>query len=100
MTQMFLFSSLSKEHLSLGLNVSLNEKNEVIIYAINPNGTFQTTKIKKGDISVSNKKETYIVSCATIESIATMILSSTNKTINTNIEETQAKISTLQLRNN
>jgi carboxyl-terminal processing protease len=39
---------------------------------------FQTTKIKKGDqiISVSNKKETYIVSCATIESIATMILSS------------------------
>jgi carboxyl-terminal processing protease len=77
-------SSLSKEHLSLGLNVSLNEKNEVIIYAINPNGpAFQTTKIKKGDqiISVSNKKETYIVSCATIESIATMILSSTNKTI-------------------
>jgi hypothetical protein len=33
-----LFLSLSKEHLSLGLNVSLNEKNEVIIYAINPNG--------------------------------------------------------------
>jgi carboxyl-terminal processing protease len=77
-------SSLSKEHLSLGLNVSLNEKNEVIIYAINPNGpAFQTAKIKKGDqiISVSNKKETYIVSCTTIESIATMILSNANKTI-------------------
>jgi carboxyl-terminal processing protease len=77
-------SSLSKEHLSLGLNVSLNEKNEVIIYAINPNGpAFQTGKIKKGDqiISVSNKEETYIVSCATIESISTMILSNANKTI-------------------
>jgi carboxyl-terminal processing protease len=77
-------SSLSKEHLSLGLNVRLNENNEVIIYAINPNGpAFQTGKIKKGDqiISVSNKKETYDVSCATIESISTMILSNSNKTI-------------------
>lgn len=77
-------SSLSKEHLSLGLNVSLNEKNEVIINALNPNGpAFQTGKIKKGDqiISVSNLKETLIVSCATIESISTMIVSDANKTI-------------------
>ncbi|HEY4618754.1 MAG TPA: S41 family peptidase [Flavobacterium sp.] len=77
-------ASLSKEHLSLGLNVSLNEKNEIIIYALNPNGpAFQTGKIKKGDqiISVSNNKETLIVSCSTIQSISTMILSDTNKTI-------------------
>jgi carboxyl-terminal processing protease len=95
-----LHSSLSKEHLSLGLNVSLNEKNEVIIYAINPMVPFQTTKIKKGDqITVSNKKETYIVSCATIESIATMILSSTNKTITLTLRNS-GKILTLQLRNN
>lgn len=77
-------SSLSKEHLSLGLNVSLNEKNEVIINALNPNGpAFQTGKIKKGDqiVSVSTKKETLIVSCATIETISTMIISDANKTI-------------------
>lgn len=77
-------ASISKEHLSLGLNVSLNEKNEIVIYALNPNGpAFQTGKIKKGDqiISVSNKKETLVVSCSTIESISTMILSDANKTI-------------------
>lgn len=77
-------SSLSKEHLSLGLNVSLNEKNEVIINALNPNGpAFKTGKIKKGDqiISVSNMKERIIVSCATIESVSTMIISDANKTI-------------------
>ncbi|MFQ3173234.1 MAG: carboxyl-terminal processing protease [Flavobacterium sp.] len=77
-------ASLSKEHLSLGLNVSLNEKHEIFIYALNPNGpAFQTGKIKKGDqiISVSDKKETLIVSCATIESISAMIISDVNKTI-------------------
>lgn len=76
--------SLSKEHFSLGLNVRLNEKNEIIIYALNPNGpAFQSGKIKKGDqiISVSNKKESLAVSCANIESISTMILSDTNRTI-------------------
>jgi carboxyl-terminal processing protease len=77
-------ASISKEHMSLGLNVSLNRKNEIIIYALNPNGpAFQTGKIKKGDqiISVSNKKETLVVSCSTIELISKMITSDANKTI-------------------
>jgi carboxyl-terminal processing protease len=77
-------SSLSKEHFSLGLNVSLNENSEIIIYGLNPNGpAFQTGKIKKGDqiISVSNNSETLNVSCATIESISAMIVSDANKTI-------------------
>ena len=77
-------ASLSKEHLSLGLNVSLNEKNEIIIAELDPNGpAFLTGKIKKGDqiISISNQKETLEVSCATLESISNMILSETNKNI-------------------
>lgn len=77
-------SSLSKEHLSMGLLVSLNEKNEIIVDEIDPNGpAFQTGKIKKGDqiISISNKSETLVVSCASLESISNMILSDTNKKI-------------------
>jgi carboxyl-terminal processing protease len=36
-------ASLSKEHLSLGLNVSLNDRNEIIIIELDPNGpAFQT----------------------------------------------------------
>ena len=77
-------ASLSKEHLSLGMTVNLNEKNEIIIDEIDPNGpAYQTGQIKKGDqiLSVSNKKETLQVSCSSLESISSMILSESNKSI-------------------
>ncbi|PWB24483.1 S41 family peptidase [Flavobacterium sp. HTF] len=77
-------ASLSKEHLSLGMTVNLNEKNEIIIDEIDPNGpAFKTGQIKKGDqiVSVSNQKETLQVSCASLESISTMILSESNRNI-------------------
>lgn len=77
-------ASLSKEHLSLGLNVSLNEKSEIIVDDLDPNGpAFLTGKIKKGDqiVSISNQKETLLVTCASLESISNMILSEANKNI-------------------
>ena len=77
-------ASLSKERLSLGLSVTLNERNEVIIIKMNPNGpAFQTGEIKKGDqiIAVCNQKETLQVSCSTLESISNMILADDNKKI-------------------
>ncbi|RUT71960.1 peptidase S41 [Flavobacterium cupreum] len=77
-------ASLSKEHLSLGMTVNLNEKNEIIIDEIDPNGpAFKTGQIKKGDqiVSVSNQKETLQVSCSSLESVSTMILSESNKNI-------------------
>ncbi|MGO4821168.1 MULTISPECIES: S41 family peptidase [unclassified Flavobacterium] len=77
-------ASLSKEHLSLGLNMMLNENNEIIIYDVDPNGpAFRTGKIQKGDqiIAVSNFNESVQVSCATLESIATLIQSENNAKI-------------------
>ncbi|TEB41459.1 PDZ domain-containing protein, partial [Flavobacterium circumlabens] len=77
-------ASLLKEHLSLGMTVNLNEKNEIIIDEIDPNGpAFKTGQIKKGDqiVSVSNQKETLQVSCSSLESVSTMILSESNKNI-------------------
>ncbi len=74
-------ASLSKEHLSLGMNVNLNNRNEIIVQEIDANGpAFKTGKIKQGDqiISISNFKDTLQVSCATLESISNMILSDTN----------------------
>jgi carboxyl-terminal processing protease len=55
------FISLSKEHLSLGLNVSLNDRNEIIIIELDPNGPAFQTEDKKGDqiISISNLKKRY-----------------------------------------
>lgn len=87
-------ASLSKEHLSLGMTVNLNEKNEIIIDEIDPNGpAFKTGQIKKGDqiLSVSNHKETLQVSCASLESISTMILSESNKSIVLTIKRNSGK---------
>lgn len=77
-------STLSKERLSLGINISLNEKNEMIVDEIDPNGpAFKTSKIKKGDqvLAVSNQKETLEVSCTSLESIATLLSSELNTSI-------------------
>jgi len=87
-------ASLSKEHLSLGMTVNLNEKNEIIIDEIDPNGpAYQTGQIKKGDqiISISNQKETLQVSCASLESISSMILSENNKHITLTLKRNSGK---------
>ncbi|MBF7093397.1 PDZ domain-containing protein [Flavobacterium sp. ALJ2] len=87
-------ASLSKEHLSLGLSVNLNEKNEIIVTKLDPNGpAFQTGQIKKGDqiISISNQKEILKVSCATLESISTMLLSESNKSITFTLKRNSGK---------
>lgn len=87
-------ASLSKEHLSLGMTVNLNEKNEIIIEEIDPNGpAYKTGQIKKGDqiVSISNQKETLQVSCASLESISTMILSESNKSITLTLKRNSSK---------
>lgn len=87
-------ASLSKEHLSLGLNVNLNERNEIIVTEMDPNGpAFQTGLIKKGDqiVAISNQKETLKVSCATLESISAMILSESNKNITLTLKRNAGK---------
>ncbi|WP_264523529.1 S41 family peptidase [Flavobacterium sp. N502536] len=87
-------ASLSKEHLSLGMTVNLNEKNEIIVAEIDPNGpAYQTGQIKKGDqiISISNQKETLQVSCASLESISTLILSESNKSITLTLKRNSGK---------
>lgn len=87
-------ASLSKEHLSLGMTVNLNDKNEIIIDEVDPNGpAYQTGQIKKGDqiLSISNQKETLQVSCASLESISSMILSEANKHITLTLKRNTGK---------
>lgn len=77
-------SSLSKERLSLGFLVNLNEKNQIIIEEIEPNGpAFKNGLLKKGDeiMALSNQKETLKVTCASLEEIGELIASDANKII-------------------
>jgi len=87
-------ATFSKEHLSLGLNVSLNEQNEIIVSDIDPNGpAFKTGKIKKGDqiISISNQKETLVVSCSSLESISNLLTSESNTSITLTLKRNAGK---------
>jgi len=77
-------ASLSKERLSLGFLVTLNEKNQILIEEIDSNGpAFKNGLLKKGDqiIAISNQKETLKVTCASLEEIGTLIASDSNKIV-------------------
>ncbi len=88
-------ASLSKEHFSMGLTVSLNDMNEIIISEINPNGpAFETGKLKKGDkiTAVFNQKEKLEVSCSSLQAISNMITSESNKKITLSLQRNSGKI--------
>lgn len=78
-------SGLSTSNLSLGIDVSLNENEEIIIQEIVPGGpAAKNEKIEIGDIVTkvsNNKDEEYWVSCSSMETIGNLIFSDTNKEI-------------------
>jgi len=78
-------SGLSTSNLSLGIDVALNENDEIVIAEIVPGGpASKNEKIEIGDIvtKVSNTKdEEYWVSCSSMETIGDLIFSDVNKQI-------------------
>jgi carboxyl-terminal processing protease len=95
-------SSLSTSTLSLGLNLTLNEKEEIIIEEIVPAGPADKTgKFEKDDIilKVSNKKGAeYSVSCASIEKVGELIFSDSNTEIELTIQKKNGNIIPIQLK--
>lgn len=93
-------SALSKERLSLGFTVALNEKNEILIEDIETNGpAYRNGKLKKGDqiIAIANANEFLQVNCAAIEQLGEMIVSDTNKIITLTIKRKGVKNFTVTL---
>ncbi|MBG6062562.1 carboxyl-terminal processing protease [Flavobacterium sp. CG_9.1] len=84
-------SGLSTSTLSLGLNVSFNEKEEIIIAEIVPGGpAAKTNKFDKEDVilKVSNTKGIeYTVSCSSIERIGELIFSDSQTEIELTIQK-------------
>jgi carboxyl-terminal processing protease len=95
-------SSLSTSGLSLGLNVTLNEKEEIIVSEIVPGGPAdKTKKFEKDDVilKVSNKKgEEYSVSCAPLEKIGELIFSDSNTEIELTIQKKNGNILAILLQ--
>ena len=95
-------SSLSTSGLSLGLNVTLNEKEEIVVSEIVPGGPAdRTKKFEKDDVilKVSNKKgEEYLVSCAPLEKIGELIFSDANEQIELTIQKKNGSILPILLK--
>ncbi len=95
-------SSLSTSGLSLGLNVTLNEKEEIIVSEIVPGGPAdRTKKFEKDDVilKVSNKKgEEYLVSCAPLDKIGELIFSDSNTEIELTIQKKNGNILAILLQ--
>ena len=95
-------SSLTTNGLSLGLNVTLNEKEEIIVEEVVPGGpAARTAKFEKGDIvlKVSNKKgEDYLVSCTSLDKIGELIFSDSNETIEMTIQKKNGNILDILLK--
>jgi len=89
-------SSLTTSGLSLGLNVTLNEKEEIIVDEVVPGGpAARTNKFEKGDVvlKVSNKRgENYLVSCTSLDKIGELIFSDSNETIEMTIQKKNGNI--------
>lgn len=94
-------SSLSSSGFSLGLNVTLNEKEEVIVADIVPGSPAALSKkFEKGDLilKISNTKgEEYIVSCTPLEKLGELIYSDSNKDIELTIQKKNGTISNIIL---
>jgi carboxyl-terminal processing protease len=95
-------SGLSTSNLSLGLNITFNEKEEIIVDEIVPGGpAAKSEKFEKEDIilKVSNKKgEEYLVSCASIEKIGELIYSDSNSEIELTIQKKNGNIQAVLLK--
>jgi len=77
-------SSISTENYSLGIYVSQNEKEEIVVEEVVPGGpAFSTKKVEKGDkiIKLAANDIEYTVSCASMEAINNIVSSDTYKKV-------------------
>ncbi|RWX01505.1 S41 family peptidase [Flavobacterium cerinum] len=77
-------SSISTENYSLGLYVSQNEKEEIIVEELVPGGpAYETEKIDKGDqlIKLAANNLEYAVTCTSLEAITDIVNSDTYKEV-------------------
>jgi len=95
-------SGLSTSGLSLGLNVTLNEKEEIVVSEIVPGGPAdKTKKFEKDDVilKVSNKKgDEYLVSCSSLDKIGELIFSDSNEQIELTIQKKNGNILPILLK--
>jgi carboxyl-terminal processing protease len=93
-------SSISTENLSLGISVSKNENEEIVVEDVVPGGpAYKTNKISKGDqlLKVSADGKDYTVNCASLETISNIVLSDTYKIVSLTMRKNDGSVYTVKL---
>jgi len=93
-------SSISTENYSLGLVVSKNEKEEIVVEEIVPGGpAYRTNKITKGDqlLKLTADGKDYTVNCASLETISSIVFSDTYKTVGLTLRKNDGTVYSVKL---
>ncbi|OYQ31939.1 hypothetical protein CHU92_14950 [Flavobacterium cyanobacteriorum] len=93
-------SSISTENYSLGLIVSKNDNEEIIVEDIVPGGpAYKSNKISKGDqiITLISQGKEYSVNCATSEMISNIVLSDDYKKIGFTLRKNDGTVYSVML---
>ena len=95
-------SGLSTSNLSLGLNIGLNDKEELIVEEIVPGGpAAKTEQFEKEDliIKVSNTKgDEFSVACASLDKIGELVLSDSNPEIDLTVQKKNGTVITVRIK--
>lgn len=93
-------SSISTENYSLGLVVTQNDKEEIIVDEIVPGGpAYRSNKVTKGDqlLQIKADGKEYSVNCASLEAISNIVFSDTHKTVGLTLRKKDGSIYTVTL---
>ena len=93
-------SAISSEKYSLGLYVSQNEKEEIIIEEVVPGGpAYKTYKVDKGDqiLKLAANNTEYAVSCASMETITDIVFSDTYRSVALTLRKKDGTIYSVEL---
>ena len=95
-------SGLKTSGLSLGINISLNEKDEIIVNELVPGGpAARSENIEKGDtiLKISNTKGVeHVVSCSPLDKIGELIFDDSNLEIEFTLQKQNGTIQTVRLK--
>jgi len=93
-------SSISTDNYSLGLYVSQNDKEEIVVEELVPGGpAYRTEKIDKGDqiIKLAANDTEYTVSCTSLEAITEIVYSDTYKQVQLTLRKKDGTIYSVSL---
>ena len=92
-------SNISSENYSLGIYVSQNEKEEIIVEEIVPGGPAYKTQIDKGDqiIKLASENREYAVTCASMETITNIVFSDAYKTVELTLRKNDGTVYSVAL---